>query len=937
MKPTFALDLTAERIALLHRSGRGWAEVGAVTFGDPELDAAMAVLRATAAEMSPRGITTKLILPDSEILYTRVPVTGATDAARRAEVAAALEGMTPYAVADLAFDIAGAEGGMVEVAAVARETLAQAEGFATQHRLNPVSFVGEAAGGWPTEPYFGTTSVAAEILGKGGRVTRDTAPVLTRAPAPQPEAPAPVAAEADAADAGDGTIPAEASVADRAAAMAADPEPSLAAPEAEPGVAADLPPSDAVASGELMPVEPEPAPLPAAEPDQPAEPAPVLTFTAPRPPADPDEAPFTHVGDSTVPDLLPEAAPADLPPAPAPAAMVAFASRRSNAAPKAAPPPGTVAERLAQRAAALSQTGRVVPPAPPRNFSAFEPAARRRPAEGEAPARTEAPAAPPPGAEVVPFVPAAVTAATTTQPPVATLPRMQPTPPRKSLTKPGGTFATAAPARGRPRYLGLILTGVLLAFLALVAAWASFFLEARNGGADDAAPVAAADVAPALAAAPIDIASAAPPPQTDLAAAAPPAAVAAAPVPAPPLAEPAPAAAAPVEPVAAGPPPAGAPDETTSAALPAPVQDGGDRIVISTAEAPPAPPDAPALAATVPVADALPAPQMPPPAFGTVYQFDAAGRIVPTPDGILTPEGVRLFAGPPPQVPPARPAEVAAAAAALAPVPDTPADPAALPPDGVTAVGADPALAGARPLPRPEGLAPPPDAAPDAAPGDDAGLAAAGPTRLASPRPPARPASITAAAEALAAAAAAEEQARRDAASLAAQAAAEAAVASVVSEAAVAPSGSALAVSVSRVPAPRPRSLERAVAAAVSAATRAAPPAEAPATAAPAAAAPTPEAEDEPEVASAVPAAPTRAGVAEQATFNNAISLREMNLIGVYGTDANRRALVRQANGRYREVEVGDRLDGGVVAQITDDELRYQKGGRTLALEMPGG
>jgi hypothetical protein len=346
--------------------------------------------------------------------------------------------------------------------------------------------------------------------------------------------------------------------------------------------------------------------------------------------------------------------------------------------------------------------------------------------------------------------------------------------------------------------------------------------------------------------------------------------------------------------------------------------------VVSAADTPPAAPDAPDLAAATSATDALPAPQLPPPAFGTVYQFDAAGRIIPTPEGILTPDGVRLVAGRPPQVPPQRPEAVATAAAALAALP-APAVAAAPPADGVTAIGADPALAGARPRTRPAELAVPP--APATA--DDASVAETGTTRLASPRPPARPAAIVAAAaaaaEAEAASAAAEEQARREAASLAAQAAAEAAVASVVSEAAP-QAGSALAVAVSRVPAPRPRRLERAVAAAVAAATREPPPAQV-----------APEEEDEPELASAAPATPTRAGVAEQATFNNAISLREINLIGVYGTDANRRALVRQANGRYREVEVGDRLDGGVVASITDDELRYQKGGRVLALEMPGG
>jgi hypothetical protein len=82
---------------------------------------------------------------------------------------------------------------------------------------------------------------------------------------------------------------------------------------------------------------------------------------------------------------------------------------------------------------------------------------------------------------------------------------------------------------------------------------------------------------------------------------------------------------------------------------------------------------------------------------------------------------------------------------------------------------------------------------------------------------------------------------------------------------------------------------------------------------------------------------PTTASVARQATVENAINLRQVNLIGVYGTSANRRALVRLPTGRYRKVQVGDRIDGGQVVAIGDSELRYQKGGRNLTLKIPSG
>ena len=75
--------------------------------------------------------------------------------------------------------------------------------------------------------------------------------------------------------------------------------------------------------------------------------------------------------------------------------------------------------------------------------------------------------------------------------------------------------------------------------------------------------------------------------------------------------------------------------------------------------------------------------------------------------------------------------------------------------------------------------------------------------------------------------------------------------------------------------------------------------------------------------------------MADRATYVNAINLSRINLIGVYGTQSNRYALIRQGNGRYKKVTVGDRIDGGTIAAITANEVRYQKGGRLIALQLP--
>ncbi|RYI01572.1 MAG: translation initiation factor 2, partial [Acetobacteraceae bacterium] len=196
MKPTFALDLTSEAIALLHRTPKGWLSIGEVAFDAPDLSEALDYLRKTALGLSPLGVATKLVLPNSQILYTEVHAPGPSREEKRRQIAAGLEGRTPYGVEDLVFDWSG-KGATVKVAVIARETLEQAEAFASEHRLNPVSFVAVPEdGAFVGEPWFGPTSVAPSILAEDETVERDREPVsiLRRElpktePLPPPEAP----------------------------------------------------------------------------------------------------------------------------------------------------------------------------------------------------------------------------------------------------------------------------------------------------------------------------------------------------------------------------------------------------------------------------------------------------------------------------------------------------------------------------------------------------------------------------------------------------------------------------------------------------------------------------------------------------------------------------------------------------------------------------
>lgn len=1005
MKPSFALSFTEDAIQLLHRAGKGWVVVGETPFAAPDLDEALDYMRRTALGLEPAGFATKLVIPNSQIRYMEMDAPGPSDEERRAQIRAGLEGRTPYPVDDLVFDWSG-KGKLVRVAVLARETLDEAEAFAASHRFNPVSFVAiPDYGDFSGEPWFGRTGAAASLLSPGEEVERDRAAIriLTRGPKPE-AAPAPVA-EPPAAETGKAAAepPAQPEAAPEPAAAAEAPAevPEAAPAAAEPVAAEPVVEPPAPAPAEPEPVAAEPGPDPAPEPPPPsgivppqddlreaspaaeaaapglpertepaapagkateppppaaAEPAAPEPPPAPAPaePAEEEEAPFAFVHDETAfpeeDDLLRAADPApplrsarsadpagddlpedDLPPVPSQAAMVAFASRRSTEDQGRAPALGAAArpDPAALARAARGKPVEDLPPMPRPPQAGTRPAAPVAAgrsgkgigglvgAQGLGAGRKAAKVKPLPQ----PSAPARAAAAVAASSDAA-----------KSLTRPGGTFGNRPPPKPRSRAaLFLSLVAILLLCIALVAAWSTFYLasgrdepEAVQLAADDVPGVEdemLADGEEELIG--LETAEAADTAAEETAV---------------PAAE-----AAPGTAVSSDSPPAQV------------LAEDQDEIFLAASDAPPPALDALALPAPAAAEDALPADQMPPPPFGTVYAFDEQGLLIPTPEGILSPDGVMLIAGKPPKLPPSRSAAAEAAAvaaaaeaaAAVPPAPDAAAGglveavpfgetPAAPPEGAVEAVATEqpvgpeaqpnPDLADRRPKERPSDLAPNPD---------EAALATEPGVQAASLRPRERPRTVLAAAEAarqqtetasLALTPTAEEAAQAEA-ELAAAAAAEAANPSVVA--------------ISRRPAARPKDFSRAVEAAVAAAIRTPEPepeAEAPRKKAAAPDLKPEEQEDEPEVvASAAPKIPSSASVAKQATFKNALNLSKINLIGVYGTPSKRYALVRQANGKYKKVQVGDRIDGGRIEAITQNEVRYQKGGRLIALTMPKG
>lgn len=76
---------------------------------------------------------------------------------------------------------------------------------------------------------------------------------------------------------------------------------------------------------------------------------------------------------------------------------------------------------------------------------------------------------------------------------------------------------------------------------------------------------------------------------------------------------------------------------------------------------------------------------------------------------------------------------------------------------------------------------------------------------------------------------------------------------------------------------------------------------------------------------------------AAAATEKRGLRLDQLALIGTFGTEANRYALVRQSSGRIRTVRRGEKIDGRLVVAIDTGEVILSAGSREDRLTMPGG
>ncbi len=1006
MKLKFALSLSFRGIALLRRTPKGWARIGEAALDAPDFDAEMQALNDTARGLHPGGHRVGLIIPNEQIRYLDLPDTADEARSPEAQVRAALDGATPYAVDDLSFDFTRVDGRLC-IAAVANETLAEAEGFARDHGFVPLAAMAIA----PDDAFDGAVFFGKSSGASGKAPARPTEAIKVidadaKAFAPAAGEAASVAtndAPDDTPDDGEKlpveSAPEDSLVLDDAPSRPQDAEPEIAAESApEEPVARDAAPEPSAPEPEPTAEIKAPEPGVAAEPDaiaDKAEPAPVPD-DASNPVAAKSEGPaFAEPKDSDeqadpgtpAPEVSPPSAP-ELPPAAKPQFASIRASRDAGSVPPAArslkldpgadalggrraPPPVTPPNQAKEAGitkdkidideppAAPAATGgaagmakrflggkraggkagldaedvtpelKPVSPQPPRATVAgalgkpgpveddAAPLAPKPPApwpisvsqggKDKAPRLPDAPkVAVPTPAEPVLRKPAPVETGAAEARPVVVSDRAKAVLNRINAMRtdyddvpatPGAAALPGGPARavttseeerermtvfgarnndyvgGKPRFLGLMLTAALLIFLAGVAAWASVFLDDGLARFFRSAPEE-----PVIAAAPdVPEVPAIPDtvalPDTD---------------PVAPEEEEEPVQVAALE---------SAPEATTDAApLSVPVE---ARALT--------PEEAAATYAATGIWQRAPTTPLLPPLDGVddvyvasidpdVQQFDA----VALPDPLdMAQEPVLEAPGLPP------PAGMFFDFDDRGLVRATPEG--ALSPEGLRIFAglppAVPPLRGAADAP--------PAAAPEVDPAVDAG------PRLDSIRPEARPDDIIEQ----------RERATFRGISLSELAAfrpvmrPKTAQEVAVDEQPDAPA-TRLAISRSLIPVTRPRNMAAIVRRAERNAER-----QVVRTASAAAVAPR----------TVRPDVPTTTSVARAATVSNAINLNRVNLIGVYGTPSNRRALVRLSNGRYLKVKVGDRMDGGRVSAINDSELRYNKGGRNVTLKMPRG
>lgn len=907
MKPNFALILSLEGIALLQRAASGWELVGEVSPESETLSAEMSALREAAEKLAPGSTTFKIVIPNDQIRYVSVAAGPADPTARQRAVELALDGQTPYALDEMAIDHC-VTGRRLQIAAVALETLQEADEFARGYGFTPVSFAAmPQTRDYSGEPYFGTAhDVPPDI-----QVEPDAVPIRVsgrvKMPIVSPEPPAEPAGSFVSRRARDEAKPAQGADGAETAPSAQKKDAETASEQVAPAAGVDARNLIRFADGS-------------------AEAALSPPLSPPETDFDPAVRPTKTRRSGSLKTLL-----TGLSGAIAKGRQTALASSKSATGawrrsggktltlPKTAGVSLTgetpVAPTIVSEPAKISGPA-AAKPRKSRQKSKAKPAlATAKTSVAAKPTQTESPAE----ADTVSITANHEARGRDDQRAIGALSQEERKREAERLTVFGARNGISYDNdSGNP---AIVLGIVLAVFLLGTAGWAAIFLNedlapfvGDTGASDEQSPE---DRAVARA---IEDESVPPGPTDDEQVQAPPllspsetsdqsessedppvsplivteavdAAEDAVPEPTDQEQDPDPATTNTDASRADGPEAAAryaatgiwqqSPDPLDPDTLGADASGSSDT---SGAEGPPRRAAVESLAVLTP--DALPAPPGPAPIPGRRFNMDDRGLVIATPEGAETPSGVIVYQGDPPLLPPTRPGTLAGQDdAALSPSTNDATD--SPPEEDVTEpVRQATASPQFRPRQRPQSLI---VEAVDDAGGDVPDETDA--AEIINVAAIATPPSDTARGSVAAGLAAGRQPVTESEAA---------------AEEVDLPEAEFLALR----PLPRPGNI--ATLAAAAQVTQQPPPV-------------------------VVPSVPSAASVTRQATVRNAINLRQINLIGVYGQPSDRRALVRLSNGRYRKVKIGDRIDGGRVLAIGDASLRYQKNGRNLTLDMPSG
>ena len=163
--PRFALSLSFEGIGLEEYAKGASSKIAEAILDRDDFDQRMSELSRKAEAMSCDGLRVALILPNEQIKFVSVACPDDADPITINEhILRTLDGATPYPMDELRFDHHLANGTLY-VAAVALETLNEAEDFAKNYGFSPLSCIARTdANTFPTEVFFGLSDAPLGLM-----------------------------------------------------------------------------------------------------------------------------------------------------------------------------------------------------------------------------------------------------------------------------------------------------------------------------------------------------------------------------------------------------------------------------------------------------------------------------------------------------------------------------------------------------------------------------------------------------------------------------------------------------------------------------------------------------------------------------------------------------------------------------------------------------